>query len=176
MKHLLGQVIEVELTNLWLSYRRYLPRPEKKFHLWSIFPHKSISYKNILSRMKKNNLTPTVLLGTYNIHLYRIVGFICHFLMKGQSDSYHLLAPILTLYFDASGSFILPLPWIRNKDCKPKRILIYALITHHPYGNAPPLAFFEHIAIEHNILSIRQPFLRFKETELKLFGNYQEIG
>ena len=35
----------------------------------------------------------------------------------------------------------------------------------------PPLALFEHITSEHKILSMRQPFLRFKETELKLFGN-----
>ena len=51
--------------------------------------------------------------------------------------------------------------------------MIYALATHHPSGNAPPLALFEHITSEHNILSIRQLFLRFKETELKLFGNYK---
>ena len=82
----MGQVIEVKLANLLLRYRRYLPRPEKKFHLWSIFPQKSLSYKNILSRMKKNNLTLPVLLVTYNIRLYLLVGFICHFLMKGQSD------------------------------------------------------------------------------------------
>ena len=56
-------------------------RSEKEFHLWSTFPQKSLSYKNILSRMKKNNLTQPVLLGTYNIRLYLIVGFICHFLM-----------------------------------------------------------------------------------------------
>ena len=83
---------------------------------------------------------------------------------EGLVRLYHLLAPVLTLYFDASGSFISPLPWIRNKD---------ALTTHHPSGNVPPLALFEHITSEHNILSIRQPFLRFKETELKLFGNYK---
>ena len=83
---------------------------------------------------------------------------------EGLVRLYHLLAPVLTLYFDASGSFISPLPWIRNKD---------ALTTHHPSGNVPPLALFEHISSEHNILSIRQPFLRFKETELKLFGNYK---
>ena len=87
MKHLLGQVIEVELANLWLRYRRYLPRPENRFHLWSIFPQKSLIYENILSRMKKNNLTPPVLLVTYNVRLYLIVGFICHFLMKSYSDS-----------------------------------------------------------------------------------------
>ena len=90
---------------------------------------------------------------------------------EGLVRLYHLLAPALTLYFDASDSFISPLSWIRNKDGKPKRILIYALTTHHPSGNAPPLALFEHITSEHNMLSIRQPFLTFKETELKLFGN-----
>ena len=42
---------------------------------------------------------------------------------------------------------------------------------HHPSGNAPPLALFEHITSEHNISSFRQPFLRFTSTELKLFGN-----
>ena len=88
---------------------------------------------------------------------------------------YHLLAPVSTLYFEASGSFISPLPWIRNKDGKPKMILIYALTTHHP-RNAPPLALFEHITSDHNILSIRQPFLRFKETELKMFGNCKVLS
>ena len=83
---------------------------------------------------------------------------------EGLVRLYYLLARVLTLYFDASGSFISPLPWIRNKD---------ALTTHHPSGNVPPLALFEHITSEHNILSIRQPFLRFKETKLKLFGNYK---
>ena len=92
---------------------------------------------------------------------------------EGLVRLYHLLAPVLTLYFDATGSFISPLPWIRNKDGKPKRILIYALTTHQPSVKAPPLALFEHITSEHNILSIRQPFSRFKETELKLPGNYK---
>ena len=90
---------------------------------------------------------------------------------EGLVRLYHLLAPVFTLYFDATGSFISPLPWIRNKDGKPKRILIYTLATDHPTRNAPPLALFEHIPSEHNILSIRQPFLRFKGTELKFFGN-----
>ena len=83
----------------------------------------------------------------------------------------HLLAPVLTLFFDASSSFISPPPWIRDKDGKPERILIYALTTYHPSENAPPLALFEHITSEQNTLSIRQPFLKFKEKELKLFGN-----
>ena len=71
---------------------------------------------------------------------------------EGLVRLYHLLAPVLTLYFDASGSFISPLPWIRNKDGKPKRILIYALTTHYPSGNAPPLALFKHITSEHYII------------------------
>ena len=71
---------------------------------------------------------------------------------EGLVRLYHLLAPVLILYFDASGSFISPLPWIRSKDDKPKRILIYALTTHQPSGNAPPLALFERITSEHNII------------------------
>ena len=39
------------------------------------FPQKSLSYKNILSRMKKNNLTPPVLLGTYNIYFIYLHQF-----------------------------------------------------------------------------------------------------
>ena len=152
MNHRLHQDIEVEfysyvMANLWLRYKRYLPRSEKKFHLWSIFPQKSLSYKNTLSRMKKSNLIPPVLLGTYNICLYLLVDLNCHFLVKVRL--YHLLPTVLTLYFDGSGSFILSLTRVRKKDGKPKRILIYALKTRHPSGNAPPLALFEHIISEH---------------------------
>ena len=80
------QDIEVELANLWLRYERYLPRPEKKF-LWRIFPQKSLSYEIILSRMKKNSLISLVFWGRYNVYLYLLVEFICHFLMKALSDS-----------------------------------------------------------------------------------------
>ena len=76
----------------------------------------------------------------------------------------------MTLYCDASASFISPLQWIRNKDDKPKRILTYVLTTQQPPGNALPL--FERITSEHST-SIRKTLLRFKETELKLSGNYK---
>ena len=56
---------------------------------------------------------------------------------EGLVRLYHLLAPVLTLYFDASGSFISPFPWIRNKDGKPKRILIYALTRITPLKTRP---------------------------------------
>ena len=39
---------------------------------------------------------------------------------EGLVRLYHLLAPVLTLYFDASGSFISPLPWIRIKMANQK--------------------------------------------------------
>ena len=83
---------------------------------------------------------------------------------------YHVIAKIETLYFDASGSFICPIPSIENKDGNPKRTLIYALIIKHPIGKSPPVAFFEYITSDHNIISIRQPFLKIKEMETKLFG------
>ena len=35
---------------------------------------------------------------------------------EGLVRLYHLLAQVLTLYLDASGSFISPLPWIRNNE------------------------------------------------------------
>ena len=55
---------------------------------------------------------------------------------EGLVRLYHLLAPVLTLYY-ASGSFISPFPWIRNKDGKPKRILIYALTRITPLKTRP---------------------------------------
>ena len=44
---------------------------------------------------------------------------------EGLVKLYNLSAPVLT----ASGSFILPLSWIGNKDGKPKGILIYVLTS-----------------------------------------------
>ena len=43
-------------------------------------------------------------------------GFHSSLFDEGLVRLYHLLAPVLTLYLDASDSFISPLPWIRNKD------------------------------------------------------------
>ena len=92
-------------------------------------------------------------------HSWRKVNNGLHLLLfdEGLVRLYHLIAPVL----------------IRNKDDKLKSILVYALTTHHSSRNAPPLALFEYITSEHNILSIREPFLKFKETESKLFGNYK---
>ena len=49
-------------------------------------------------------------------------GLHLSFFDEGLVRLYHLRAPVLTLYFDASGLFVSSLPWIRNKDGKPKRI------------------------------------------------------
>ena len=83
---------------------------------------------------------------------------------------YHMIAPIETLYFDRSGSFVFSTPSIKNKDGIPKQILIYALTIKHPIGNSLPIAFFEYVTIDHNIISISQLFVKFKEMETKLFG------
>ena len=83
---------------------------------------------------------------------------------------YHIIAPTETLYFDASGSFISPIPSIKNKDGNPRRILIYALTIQHPIGKSPPVAFVEYITSGHNIISIHQRFLKIKEMKTKLFG------
>ena len=49
-------------------------------------------------------------------------GLHLSFFDEGLVRLYHLRAPVLTLYFDASGLFVSSLPWIRNKDGKPKKI------------------------------------------------------
>ena len=81
-----------------------------------------------------------------------------------------MIPPIETLYFDASDSFISPILSIKSKDGSTKRILICAPIIKHPIGKSPPIAFFEYITSDHNIVSIRQSFLKFKEMERMLFG------
>ena len=83
---------------------------------------------------------------------------------------YHIIAPTETLYFDASGSFISPIPSVKNKDGNPRRILIYALKIQHPIGKSPPVAFVEYITSDHDIISIHQRFLKFKQMKTKLFG------
>ena len=83
---------------------------------------------------------------------------------------YHIIAPTETLYFDAGGSFISPIPSIKNKDGNPRRILIYALAIQHPIGKSPPVAFVEYITSGRNIISIHQRFLKTKEMKTKLFG------
>ena len=67
-----------------------------------------------------------------------------------------MIAPIETLYFDASVPFISPIPSIKNKDGNRKRILIYALTIKHPTGKSPPVAFFEYITIDQLFLFVHR--------------------
>ena len=89
---------------------------------------------------------------------------------EGLVRLYHMIAPIETLYFDTSGSFVFPIPSIKNKDGIPKQILIYTLTFKHPIGKSLPIAFFEYVTTDHNIISISQPFVKFKQMETKLLG------
>ena len=82
---------------------------------------------------------------------------------------YHLVAPYSPLYFDATGPVIRAIPWLKNKNDNPKRILLYSLVIAHPCGNVPPIALVDYITSEHHISSIRQPFLRLKELEQKIY-------
>ena len=82
---------------------------------------------------------------------------------------YHLLSPHDVLFFDASGSFVAPFPWLLNKDGKPMRVLLYALTVRHPAGKVPPIALIEHITTSHNIFSIRRMLSNLKEAEYKIF-------
>ena len=59
-------------------------------------------------------------------------------------------------FFDASSSFVSPLPWLKNEKGEKKRILLYALITRLPSGGSPPFAILEQITFEQNAFSIRQ--------------------
>ena len=74
---------------------------------------------------------------------------------KGLVRMYHLITFHETLFFDPNGSFVTPLLWLKNKDGKPKRILLYPLTTKHPAGKTPPIALTEHLISDHNITSIR---------------------
>ena len=82
---------------------------------------------------------------------------------EGLVRLFHLIAETETFYFDASGSFVSAIPAIKTKDGKVKRILFSE-------GKSPPVAIFEHVTTDHSIIAIRQPFLRFKDMETRLFG------
>ena len=75
------------------------------------------------------------------------------------------------MYFDATGSLVRPIPWLRNHKNNPKRILLYSLVIVHPDGKVPPIASFDYITSEHHIFSVRKPFLRLKEMEQKIYGS-----
>ena len=89
---------------------------------------------------------------------------------EGLVRLFHLIAETETFYFDPSGSFVSAIPAIKDKDGKAKRILLYALMVKNHEGKSPPVAIFEHVTTDHNIIAIRQPFLRFKDMETRLFG------
>ena len=74
------------------------------------------------------------------------------------------------MFFNASGSYISSLPWLRNKKGEKKTILLYALTARLLFGGSPPIAILEHITSEHNAFSNRQPLMKLKEMEQKNFG------
>ena len=43
---------------------------------------------------------------------------------------YHKVGPIDVLFFDASGSFVSPVPWLENEKNQKKRILLYACLLY----------------------------------------------
>ena len=89
---------------------------------------------------------------------------------EGLVKYYHFVSQYDALFFDASGSFVSPLPWLKYEKGEKKRILLYALKARLPSGGSPPIAILEHITSEHNVFSIRQPLMRLKEIEQKIFG------
>ena len=99
-----------------------------------------------------------------------ISGLQLLFFEEGLVRLFHLIAETKTFYFDASGSFVSAIPAIKNKDRKAKRIFLYALMVKNHEGKSPPVAIFEHVITDHNIIAIRQPFLRSKDMETRLFG------
>ena len=89
---------------------------------------------------------------------------------EGLVRLFHLIAETETFCFDANGSFALAIPAIKNKDGKAKLIFLYALTAKNPEGKSPSFAIFEYITTDHNIITIRQPFLGIKDMETRLFG------
>ena len=89
---------------------------------------------------------------------------------------YHLVAPYSSLYFDTTGTVIQAIPWLKNKNDNPKIILLYSLVIPHPCGNVPPIALVDYLTSEHHSFSIRQPFLKLKELEQKIYGNGSNIS
>ena len=64
---------------------------------------------------------------------------------------YHTVAPYCTLQADATSSIIASMPWLKNADNKPKRILLYALTVKSPSEKGPSSAIVEHITSNHNV-------------------------
>ena len=76
---------------------------------------------------------------------------------------YHTVEPYCTLRVDATGNIIASMPWLKNTDNKPKRILLYALTVKSPTEKAPSIAIVEHITSNHNVFSIRNLFSKLLE-------------
>ena len=73
-------------------------------------------------------------------------------------------------FFDATGSFVCPLPLLRNEKDQKKIILLYALSQRISPGGPAPIKILEHITSEHNVFSIRQSLIKLKEMEQNIFG------
>ena len=84
---------------------------------------------------------------------------------------YHFVSQNDPLFFDASGSFVSPLPWLRNEKGETKGILLYALTARLPSDGSTPNAVLEHLTSEHNEFSIREPLMKLKEMEQKFSEN-----
>eukprot|EP00111_Clytia_hemisphaerica_P004161 TCONS_00011901-protein len=95
---------------------------------------------------------------------------------EGLVRYYHKVAPLDVLFFDASGSFVSGVPWLKNKKNKKKRILLYALMARLPSGKCPPLPLLEYISSEHNVFSIRQAFSRLREVENRIYGSGNAVS
>ena len=74
---------------------------------------------------------------------------------EGLAKFYHFVSQYDALFFNATGSFVSPLPWLRNDKDEKKRILLNALMVRLPSGESPPIAILEDITSEHNAFSIR---------------------
>ena len=89
---------------------------------------------------------------------------------EGLVKFYHFVSQYDALFFNASGSYVSSLPWLRNKKGEKKAILLYALTARLLFGGSPPIAILEHIRSEHNAFSNRQPLMKLKEMEQKNLG------
>ena len=89
---------------------------------------------------------------------------------------YHLVAPYSPLYFNATGTVFKAIPLLKNRNDNPNRISLYSLVIAHPYGNVPPIALVDYITSEHHIFSIRQPILRLKKLEQKIYSTGSNIS
>ena len=73
------------------------------------------------------------------------------------------------MFFDATGSFVSPLPWLRNEQDKKKIFFLYALTARLPSGGSLTVAILEYIISKHNAFSIRQSLMKLKEMEQNVF-------